>query len=683
MHCTRLVPGGEINMSGELIFGAAYYAEYMPYERVEKDVRMMKAAGMNTVRIAESTWSTEEPADGVFDFSYVDRVLEALQKNGMHAVIGTPTYAVPSWLVKKEPAVMVTRKDGQALYGPRQSMDILNPVFRFHAERIIRRLIEHTAPHPAVCGFQLDNETKHYGNYGPYAQQEFKKYLQEKYGTTDAFNRAFGLAYWSNSIGSWDDFPDIRASINGNLVCEYEKFLRTCVAQYLQWQSGIVKDYKRPDQFITHNFDFEWRKSAGNKDQCNYSYGVQPDINHTEASSAVTVAGCDIYHPTQDSLTGAETAFGGDEIRSLKHANYLVMETEAQAFKYWTPYPGQLRLQAYSHLASGADGVMYWSWQSIHNSFETYWKGLLSHDLEPNPAYEEACGFGAEWQRAGRRLIHLRKENKTALVVDNQSLTALKLFPIDDALCYNDVVRWMYDCLYEMNIECDVVDIHALDPPQYNLLITPALYCASEDSIAKLREFVHGGGTLVSSFKSFFADEHATVYHDMQPHSMTDCFGMHYSQFVQPSHMKLGGAECSCYAELLSADEADVLERYEHQYWKTYAGITKNSYGKGTAYYIGAYTGKDVLKKLLRAAAESTGPAESVPPYSWPVIIRSGINAEQEKIHYVFNYSQTSVQLKCPYAHVTDILSGEHYEGGETIRLHDWDVKILAEINNK
>ena len=211
-------------MSDEILFGAAYYAEYLPYERVEKDLLMMKAAGMNTIRVAESTWSTEEPKDGVFDFSYVDQVLDAAQKNGMRVIIGTPTYAVPAWLVRKEPSVMVTRKEGQASYGPRQSMDILNPAFLFHAERIIRKLIEHTAPHPAVCGFQLDNETKHYGNYGPHAQQAFKEFLRQKYGTTDAFNKAFGLAYWSNSIGLWDDFPDIRASINGNLVCEYEKF---------------------------------------------------------------------------------------------------------------------------------------------------------------------------------------------------------------------------------------------------------------------------------------------------------------------------------------------------------------------------------------------------------------------------------------------------------------------------
>ena len=661
-------------MNNELIFGAAYYAEYMPDERVHRDVKMMKDAGMNTVRIAESTWSTEEPSDGVFNFAYIDIVLDELQKNGMHAIIGTPTYAVPAWLVRKDPSIMITRKDGQAMYGPRQSMDFLNPVFRFHAERIIRRLAEHTARHPAVCGFQIDNETKHYGNYGPYAQKAFRDFLQKKYATTEEFNKAFGLAYWSNSISSWDDFPDLRASINGNLVCEYERFLRTCTSQYLSWQASIIAEYRQPGQFITHNFDFEWHSCDGT---IPHSFGVQPDICHAEASAAVTLAGCDIYHPSQNRLTGAEIAYGGDSTRCLKNTGYLVCETEAQAFSQWTPYPGQLRLQAYSHLASGACGIMYWSWQSIHNSFETYWKGLLSHDLESNPAYEEAKQTGLEWKKIGTKLSGFRKTNKTALVVDNLSLTALKLFPVQ-GLTYNEIMRWMYDCLYEMNIECDVTDIHALDASKYRLIITPALYCISEENAAKLSEFVKNGGTLVSSFKSFFADEHATVYHDVQPHMMTECFGMHYSQFVEPENMSLAGSPCTGFAELLIADTAEVIAPYEHTYWHTYAGITKNTCGKGTAYYIASHTDKHVLKAVLKNAAESAGITDTIPAASWPVIVRSGVNSEDQPVHYVFNYSRDSSDFVCPW-NCEDLLTEQSYAAGGSVELHDWDVKIFAE----
>ncbi|NLC75703.1 MAG: beta-galactosidase, partial [Clostridiales bacterium] len=142
---------------------------------------------------------------------------------------------------------------------------------------------------------------------------------------------------------------------------EFDRFRRSVAADYLNWQSKIVSEYKRGDQFITHNFDFNWDvDKLSDKQQTDpYSHGMQQRVNHYESSGAVTLAGCDIYHPSQDALTGAEIAYGGDEIRMLKNAPYLVLETETQGFKSWTPYPGQLRLQAYSHLASGACGVMY------------------------------------------------------------------------------------------------------------------------------------------------------------------------------------------------------------------------------------------------------------------------------------------------------------------------------------
>ena len=88
-----------------ILFGAAYYDEYMPkdLDRVDEDMRMMKEAGINLIRIAESTWSTEEPQPGVFDFTHIDRALDAAQRAGIDVIVGTPTYAVPTWMVKIHP----------------------------------------------------------------------------------------------------------------------------------------------------------------------------------------------------------------------------------------------------------------------------------------------------------------------------------------------------------------------------------------------------------------------------------------------------------------------------------------------------------------------------------------------------------------------------------------------------
>ena len=672
----------------ELLFGAAYYDEYMPYDRLQQDVAMMKKAGINTVRIAESTWSTCEPQEGVFDFSHVERVMDAMEEAGINVIIGTPTYAIPTWMVKSHPDVMAETVNGRGIYGARQIMDITHPVYRFYAERVIRKLMECTAYRKCVIGFQVDNETKYYGTAGKNVQEKFVKYLRRKFNNDlDAMNHEFGLDYWSNRINAWEDFPDVRGTINGSLGAEFEKFQRTLVDEFLSWQADIVNEYRREDQFITHNFDFEWR---------GYSYGVQPDVNHYHAAKALTIAGTDIYHPTQDDLTGAEIAFGGDMTRSLKRDNYLVLETEAQGYPGWTPYKGQLRLQAYSHLASGANSVMYWHWHSIHNSFETYWRGLLSHDMQENAPYREACIIGNEFFRLGSHLVNLKKKNDVAILVSNEALTALKWFGIeataagDNGIGYNDVVRWLYDALFKMNIECDFVWPESDNLDQYKAIFVPALYAAPDELLEKLKQYTANGGTLVATFKTAFANENVKVSHEMQPHILSNCFGISYQQFTFPKNTGLSGsiingtakdsdekAEAKVFMELLMPQEAEVLASYDHYNWKEYAAITKNHYGKGTAIYIGCMTDDNTLKAVLTEALNSA--EVEIPEYSWPVIVRKGINDLNKCVRYILNYSAEEQNVIYHGANGTELFSEESVQDGDTVTVLPWNLKIVEE----
>lgn len=673
----------------KLLYGAAYYDEYMPYDRLQQDVAMMKKAGINTVRIAESTWSTCEPQEGVFDFSHVERVMDAMEEAGINVIIGTPTYAIPTWMVKSHPDVMAETVKGRGIYGARQIMDITHPVYRFYAERVIRKLMECTAHRKCVIGFQVDNETKYYGTAGKNVQEKFVKYLRKKFNNDlDAMNHEFGLDYWSNRINAWEDFPDVRGTINGSLGAEFEKFQRTLVDEFLSWQADIVNEYRREDQFITHNFDFEWR---------GYSYGVQPDVNHYHAAKALTIAGTDIYHPTQDDLTGAEIAFGGDMTRSLKRDNYLVLETEAQGYPGWTPYKGQLRLQAYSHLANGANSVMYWHWHSIHNSFETYWRGLLSHDMQENAPYREACIIGNEFSRLGSHLVNLKKKNEVAILVSNEALTALKWFGIeataagDNGIGYNDVVRWLYDTLFKMNIECDFVWPESDNLDQYKAIFVPALYAAPDELLEKLKQYTTNGGTLVATFKTAFANENVKVSHEMQPHILSNCFGISYQQFTFPKNTGLSGSiingtakgadeksEAKIFMELLMPQEAEVLAFYDHYNWKEYAAITKNHYGKGTAIYIGCMTDNNTLKAVLTEALNSA--EVEIPEYSWPVIVRKGTNDLCKCVRYILNYSAEEQNVVYHGADGTELFSEESVQDGETVTVLPWNVKIIEEV---
>ncbi len=669
----------------QLHYGVAYYDEYMPEERLDKDVAMMQAAGITVVRIAESTWGTLEPQDGKFDFSHIDRVLDKMHAAGIRVIVGTPTYAIPTWLARKYPDILVVTPQGKIPYGRRQNMDITNPDFRRHAERVIRRLIEHVAGHPAVMGYQVDNETKHYGTSGDNVQKQFVSWLRERFPSLDALNAELGLDYWSNRINRWQDFPSVNGTINASLAGEYARFQRQLVTDYLAWQVGLVNEYKRPDQFVTQNFDFEWR---------NFSFGIQPEVDHFAAAQSMDIAGVDIYHPSQSHLTGTEISFGGDMARSMKGGqNYLVMETEAQGFPQWLPYPGQLRLQAFSHLASGANMVAYWPWHSIHNAVETYWKGLLSHDFAANPTYDEARTIGADFKRLSDHLVNLRKHNRVAVLFSNEALTAFNAFSFGWGATenYNDVLRPFYDALYRLNVGVDFVDPSSPGLTDYDLLVVPALYAAPDQLLHRLNHYVKNGGHIVYSFKSGFANEHNKVRTSVQPGIIGEAAGISYSQFVLPEDVRLlgdpfgvgaSGNLVKYWMELIRADKAQVLARYDHPVWGEYAAVTRNDYGKGSVTYIGFMPGDRLLEKILEGAldrANLLGPDQQL---RFPLVVKSGINQSGNTLHYYFNYSPESKTVTYPHNPGTELLSGGGVKTDAAMEMAPWGVKIIAEAGS-
>ena len=682
----------------KLYFGAAYYSEYLPYDRVEKDMEMMEKAGMNVIRIAESTWSTLEPQEGVYDFTHIDRMLNAAACHHISVIVGTPTYAVPTWLVKKYPDILAITQNGRERYGHRQNMDITNPDYLSHAERVIRVLMEHVKDVPHVIGYQLDNETKSYGTAGPRVQAMFVDYLKENFPDINDFNHEFGLDYWSNRVNDWDDFPDVRGTINQSLAAEFCKFQRSLVTKFLSWQADIVREYKRDDQFITQNFDFDWTT---------HSIGYQSQVDQYDASRCMTVAGADIYHPSNEELTGAEITVCGNISRSLKKDNYLILETEAQGLTPWLPYPGQLRLQAYSHIANGSNSVMYWHWHSIHNAIESYWKGVLSHDFSENETYREAVVIGNEWKKIGSHLKNLKKENKIAIMLDNASLTGFTQFPLENAGAngYNTVMRWFSDALYRLNIEYDMISSKERDFSSYECLIVPALYSAPESLLLALDSYVRNGGHLITTFRSGFSDEYLKIYPDMQPHILHECLGLHYDQFTHPHHVDIVPVQSDVMAaaqkhfshpddsafsltssacewmELITCDTAVPVLKYSHPAYERYAATAKNQYGNGSTLYFGTMFENDellesVLLSFLHETGFSGGDLSSDAPH-YPLIIKRGINDSGKELCYYLNYSKDPVSVTHHGKNGVELISETAIVCGNKIDLGGWGVAVV------
>lgn len=661
----------------KLFYGAAYYDEYIPYDRIETDMEMMARAGMNLIRIAESTWSTWEPQEGVFNFTSLHRMLDAARRHNISVIVGTPTYAIPSWLAKKSDDILAVTHNGPERYGRRQNMDITNPVYLEHAKIIIEKLMQEVRDEPHVIGFQLDNETKSYDTCGVHAQQMFVEELKKKFPDISEFNHEFGLDYWSNRVDSWEDFPDIRGTINASLAAEYSRFQRKLVTDFLQWQADLVASYKRPDQFITQNFDYSWVGT---------SFGIQPEVDQWQACKCMDVAGCDIYHPSQDALTGCEITACGNISRSLMRDNYFVLETEAQGNQAWLPYPGQLRLQAYSHIANGANCVEYWHWHSIHNSLESYWKGVLSHDFSENETYRECSIVGNEWKRIGAHIKNLKKVNRVAVMADNSSLTALTNFPTEtlNEHSYNTIFRWLCDALFRMNIEYDVIPADASLLKEYDCVLVPALYSAPESLLTAMDAYVRDGGNLVMTYKSAFSDEHLKIYHDTQPHILHKTFGLHYDQFTYPKDVTVScngvTGNASEWMELITCDEAAPVATYGHPVWSRYAAAAENSYGDGHTLYLATLFDEAVLIQMLDSFFRKIRLSETAKlsfDAAYPVSIKQGINDLGKHIVYLLNYSATEQTFTNIGQPATELLSDTAVAAKETITLDPWGVAIL------
>lgn len=659
-----------------VLYGAAYYHEYMPAERLDRDIELMKKAGLTVVRVGESTWTSWEPADGKFEFAWMDRVVDAMHKAGIKVIMGTPTYSIPPWLYRKHPEILVTKLDGtHATYGIRQNMDITHPAYRFYCERVIRQIMAHYKDHPAIIGYQIDNETSNYGAAGPLVQKNFNDYLRARFGTTEKLNQIWGFVYWGQLVDGWEQLPPRDGILNPGYKLEWERFQQARVTDFLAWQAKIVNEYKRPGQFVTQDF----------------SGGVHTDIDQWAIARHLDVVATNPYYSVQDKLDGHQATFTDDVARSLKGGNFLVTETNAQTIGWdskgqYPPYDGQLRLNVYSHIADGANMVEYWHWHSLHFGQETYWKGVLSHDLEPNRIYAEFTRVAQELKKHGPRLANLQRANDVAILYSIDSFHGIQFMPFSDKVNYMSILRQFHKALYELNIGVDFVPPDS-DYSRYKVVVVPPLYVASDAQLKRLAEYVRNGGHVVLTFKSGFTDEYDTVRPVMAPGPLREAAGFHYQEFStldQPLGLKgdpfRAGAEnqVSTWAEMIVPDTAESLAFYDHPFFGKYPALTRNKFGKGTVTFEGTVLSDDLQKRVVGDVlkrAGLTGPDQQLPA---AVKVKHG-TAGTKRLHYYLNYSGANQQFQYSYGSGTDVLTGRAVAKSQTLMLAPWDLAVLEE----
>jgi beta-galactosidase len=685
-----------------VLYGVAYYNEYMPGDqvaRLDKDVALMKAAGLNVVRMGESTWSLWEPEDGQFEYAWMDRVVDAMGKAGIKVILGTPTYSVPAWMAHQHPEILADRIPGgmfggkavPSAYGLRQNMDTDSPAYRFYAERLIRHIVAHYKDNPTVIGWQLDNETGSYDAANHDVFVGFQHYLEKKFVTPEALSKAWFLNYWGENIHTWEDLPTREGTISTGYKLEWSRWSQMRVTDFLHWQAALVRECAGAKQFVTTD----------------YGGMMKRDVNEEAVAEALDIPADNIYHGTQDHYDGSFQAVQTDFTRSLKHSNFLITETNAQTIGWssasqFPPYDGQLREDVYTYLASGANMVEYWHWASIAGNQETYWKGILSHDLEPNRAYAEMARTAHELQKIGPRLVGLKIHNDVAILWSRDSANAINFMPYGGGVPtrswtnepdgYVSLVQQLHKALYDLNIGSDFVFPETKDFSAYKLLIVPALYISDDALLQRISDYVKNGGHVVMTFKSGFANENSAVRWVRAPGPLREAAGISYQEFSNLEHplslkgdpFHLGDADPSAnqvryWAEFLMPEHAKALAYYDHPFFGKWPAITENEFGSGSLLYEGTFLSDTLQTAVLKSATEKAGIAAADQQLPAAVHVQHGVNRLGKRLHYYFNYSANDVKANYAYGAGTNLLDGKSVGKSSELTLAPWDLAIVEE----
>jgi beta-galactosidase len=471
-------------------YGVDYYPEHWPEERWEIDARLMAEAGMNVVRLAEFAWSKMEPSEGQFDFAWLDRALEILHRHGIQAILGTPTASPPPWVMAKDPTLYRVRTDGQRLaYGNRREYCPSHPLYHALSRKIVTAMAEHYHSHPAVIGWQIDNE---FGDrcYCAVCAGAFQAWLQKRFPSLQALNETWGTVFWSHIYNDWAEIPTsaaIGGSPNPGLALDYARFCSDNYVSYQQMQVDILRQ-KCPGHFITHNF---------------MGFGYE-QLNYFDLARGLDLVTWDNYPRgfwnNQETVDPSHMALGHDAMRSLKHQNFWMMEQQSGTGGWetmaLTPRPGEMRLWAYQAIARGADGMVFFRWRTARFGTEEYWHGVLDHDARPRRRYAEAKKLGQELKQVGEALVGAQVQAQAAMLLAYDTRWAFQIQPNNLQFRYSQHFAQYYRSLYRRQVAVELVSPED-DLTGYKLVIAPAQYilpaCAGGKAEG-LREERRGAG---------------------------------------------------------------------------------------------------------------------------------------------------------------------------------------------
>ena len=589
-----------------MAFGADYNPEQWPRDVWDQDVRAMQQAGVNIVSLGIFSWARIQPEPDRWDFDWLDDAMELLHSHEIAVDLATATASPPPWLSTRHPEILPVNEQGQTLWpGGRQHWRPTSPVFRRYALDLLEGIAARYADHPALAAWHVNNELGCHNVYdfSDDAARAFREWLQDRYGSIEGLNDAWGTSFWSQRYSDWQDVlpPRLAAAFQNPTQClDFKRFSSDALKEHLRAEVSVLREHT-PDVPITTNF---------------MVMGTAKNMHYADWAREVDFVSNDHYvQPvarSQDELSFSANLTGN----IAGGAPWFLMEHSTSAVQWQgvnlPKRDGELARDSLTHVAHGADAVCFFQWRQSAAGAEKYHSAMVPHAGEDSEVFRSAVRLGRGLADLSAVVGSHRLAAQVAILFDweswwvsEQDATPTRL------LKYRQEAQDWYSACLDLGIRADVVPV-GTSLADYQVVIAPVLHVIPPPLGASLEDYVAAGGHLVTTYFSGIVDENDHAYLGGYPGALRDLLGIRVEEFCplpQDGAVELdNGCRGTVWTDRIDvvADDVEVLAWYKTGDQAGRPAITRRDVGGGSAGYVSTRLGPDQLRPVL---LELLGPA--------------------------------------------------------------------------